>query len=432
MLGAVQLVVGALSVLVFASMLASWRSSATNGSSRGLPYIVLLAVGGALADSRFAPDPVYIQAAVAILFAYTVVALLLSRTTEKFGPSIGAIWPLMLTWGWLLAVDTVLGRLSGDTRIAGRILAGVVLFLGVTLVRWSGVSLRTFAMAASMTVALIGVSVALIPDPWRACDRFKCGTFGSLLTGPFVSENFLGILAAWACALAILALQGAVRLTTVSLAVVLLLATGSRSSAYAVAAIMIGYWVLRRFSRHLVVEHRDGGRFRLSAWLSIATVGTGISFALVLLFTANVNTLSNRGAIWTSAIRVLRGNFLVGLGLDRWEPLTQLGYLPEHFPHNGYLLIIFSGGFVGLTLFAAVLWSLLSGRMTTRRAPLVRLCLLSLFMTISLTEVVWNPLTVDGLTWVILCLFVPVDATIPGPSASTASEQAVGVHPGLG
>ncbi len=77
--------------------------------------------------------------------------------------------------------------------------------------------------------------------------------------------------------------------------------------------------------------------------------------ALTLLFTATPSTLSNRGNIWTSALAALEGQYAFGLGLDRWEPLTQLGYLPEHFPHNGYLLILFSGGVVALLLFFAFL-----------------------------------------------------------------------------
>ncbi len=94
---------------------------------------------------------------------------------------------------------------------------------------------------------------------------------------------------------------------------------------------------------------------------------------------------------------VLEGEWTVGVGLSRWEELQLVGLLPSHFAHSQILLMLFSGGVVGLALFTWLMAELL--RVTSVQQ--IRHAAPTLAVLISgLTEAVWNPLTIDGLTWV--------------------------------
>ena len=93
-----------------------------------------------------------------------------------------------------------------------------------------------------------------------------------------------------------------------------------------------------------------------------------------------------------------------GLGIDQWDPLTLADVIPAHFPHSEYLLLLFSGGYVALLLFLAFIWSSLVHPHADPEGVIARLLLVTTFLALGLTEVSWNPLTVDGLSWTVLAL----------------------------
>jgi O-antigen ligase len=119
------------------------------------------------------------------------------------------------------------------------------------------------------------------------------------------------------------------------------------------------------------------------------------------MYTATRTTLSIRGNIWKTARDYMDERFFTGVGISKWYLLRDAGEAPYHFFHAGYVLVIFSGGLIGLTLWGLWVTALLSGRVNdgkafTAKAPII------LFLLYSLTEVVWNPLSVDGLSWILL------------------------------
>jgi O-antigen ligase len=80
-----------------------------------------------------------------------------------------------------------------------------------------------------------------------------------------------------------------------------------------------------------------------------------------------------------------------------------IGQSPQHYFHSSYALVLFGGGLVGLALLTC--WSYLvlrgvagDGRAVTAVAPTV------LLLVYGLTEVVWNPVAFDGLSWMFVAV----------------------------
>jgi hypothetical protein len=253
-----------------------------------------------------------------------------------------------------------------------------------------------------VTLSLVGLSLPLLTETWVECSPFKCNLLGGLLRGPFSSENELGMLSAWVAILALVGLRGSTRWLSYTLAMAMLVASGSRTSLYFTVAVSVAFFVRHVIWRHLIVA--NGTKFELRRGVASSVVLIFAGVALALLYTAGPHTLSNRGDIWSRALDALRGHLVLGLGLDRWEPLTLEDVLPAHFPHSEYLLLLFSGGYVALALFLAFVWSTLVRPHAHPEDVLARLLLVVMFLSLSLTEVTWNPLTVDSLSWSVLVL----------------------------
>jgi hypothetical protein len=383
----------------------------------GLVVVGILVAGGVFGDSTFSPEGVVVQAGVALAFLYAAAVLFLTRRRAEMRPAPRGWQLLLAVWVWLLAVDLAHGAVQGLTATTGRFLSGIVLFTGVYLLRWRGISIRTIAITVIYTFAVASITVIVAINPWRGCDQFKCGALGALLTGPFASENYFGILAAWSCLFGLTLFTGTLRWLTVALGALVLIATGARTSMIALLAAVVMYVAAMRFRDNLMTRKMD--QTRLCRPLVLIAIGLTFGVALWLLFTATPETLSNRGNVWVSALAALRGSFTFGLGLDRWEPLTQLGVLPEHFPHNGYLLLLFSGGSIALVLFGVLMTTLL-GRHEGARDAVARLAFAELFLLTSITEVVWNPLAVDGFTWIVLALMA---SSLGGPVLQERSRM---------
>ena len=139
---------------------------------------------------------------------------------------------------------------------------------------------------------------------------------------------------------------------------------------------------------------------------------------VLLLFSANRSTFSNRGNVWLDAVAQLRGNMDLGLGLDRWYTLQKLGALPQHFPHSQYLLLLFSGGWLAFGLHSLLMasWVRLG---STHPGGAWRIALIFAYATTGLTEVIWNPLTIDGLTW------ITVGITVASPGGEKHIRQLI-------
>jgi hypothetical protein len=199
--------------------------------------------------------------------------------------------------------------------------------------------------------------------------------------------------------LAVTALRGTARLLATSLAVVVVYATGSRTSLFIL--IVCAALLLCSSARGRLAPARRSP----SSWLPAVLAAAGsVGLGFFLLFSAGAGSFSRRGAIWMQGLAALHGRALSGAGADRWEVLRAAGLVPDHFTHSVYLLVFFAGGLVGVALFG--LWAavVLHGAARHSRAPIADMTLGIAFLGIGLTEVVWNPLSFDSLSWAAIAL----------------------------
>lgn len=231
---------------------------------------------------------------------------------------------------------------------------------------------------------------------WRSCDIFKCGPAGAIYTGGFASENYLGQVAALSLLLTVtFALR--LRLSLVGLPLAVLAASNSRTALAATAVAVLVGSLAYLYAR--AVRHRSGS----VAW-TIALGGTLGS--VLVLFSATPADFSNRGAVWLQALVSMEERWLFGRGLDAWAVLQSQGELAQHFMHSQALFVGFSGGLMGLVLYATLL---AVGMNTALHAPApmyaLAVALGVLLVGLGVLEVVWNPLAVDGQTLLILPFF---------------------------
>ena len=268
---------------------------ASPGSDLGGNAVVFgIVLGGVIADTGLSPNKAWVQAATCGVAFGLIAALLLFRSTRRTAVDARTRWLLLATWAWTYAVDLAMSPPSSKTELLGRSVSGVFLVVLVGFIAWSGVSLRSFALATAVVLSLVGLSLPLLAHAWSECSPFKCGVLGVLLKGPYPSENDLGMLAAWVAALALVGLRGSQRWLSYALALAVLVASDSRTSLYITLVLSAAYLARGVFWRHLVVA--DGTRFALRRGVASVVVVVFAGVALTLLYTAGPHTLSNRGA----------------------------------------------------------------------------------------------------------------------------------------
>lgn len=329
------------------------------------------------------------------------------------------VWLPVILVGWLFATNVAQNFAAVGTSSLLRVVAVGFWVLFAVYLKVAAVDLRSIAKAAAALMAVIGLAIGLIGDPWRACDQFKCGLYGALLRGPFASENLLGMLAALTLLLMIASRRsGPWRWTTLVTAVVVMSGTTSRTSTIAVLS-AVGFWVAAS-------PKVWRGTRAVNAAYAVAVLGAQAASAYLIL-TAELSTLSNRGRIWTYAREAIDGFTLTGLGVDRWPVLQAAGALPPLYPHNQLLMVFFGGGAVAVALYVALLLSPLRAATepTTRRFVMAYGVYLSV---LGIAEVVWNPLAID----VQLAVLVPFFAyalSRPVPAATERALDAASARP---
>lgn len=327
-------------------------------------------------------------------------------------PSLMPISLAIALWGWLFLVDFALAPLTVRTLSAYCVAFSVPALMLV---------FRSFGGLPHPSVALVGTAYligavlvgALVGNEWRDCDVFKCNAIGGLYRGPFPSENYLAIIAVFTL-VSWLAVKTPMsgRIAGVLFSIAVVLATGSRSALVAIFVALVWCVMAGAFMK------RDSCRkWHLPVPLASLTVALVSLLSVNLISDARNDTFSNRGSIWIRAYEaVLQGNPLVGLGLSDWGRLQAVGFIPEHFAHSGYLIILFSGGVVGLVLFGLTLAALLARTQGGTRwgsawgsGPVI------VFLVYSLSEVIWNPLALDSFSFVVIGLFAETALCI-GPA----------------
>lgn len=304
---------------------------------------------------------------------------------------------------WCFAVDSLVGfGLYGGSR-AMAYAAAAVLFLAIGLM--SGrVALDTRALTY---VGLFVLSVLTMPtyiagaSVWRPCvigELEKCSIAGALYKSFYGSENLIAILASFTFVACLCSMRRRQLVLVGSFCLLIIVATGSRTSLLGIGAACAwlgGGILLERRRRYARVPAS------LALAMSLASVGA----AIYLIWTARPSTLSNRGRIWIAVREYISDSAITGVGVSKWYFLRDVGDSPQHYFHSSYVAILFSGGFVALTAWA--IWSMAllraavrDGRAFSAKAPVV------LLLIYSLTEVMWNPISVDGLSWIFVAVML--------------------------
>lgn len=331
---------------------------------------------------------------------------------------------MLLLWLWLFSVDMAANDLSWG-RVGAYVAAAIIPILCWLFALTSG--LRNWSVASICTSYLALSNFIALTDPggaWRQCDEFKCNQLGALYKGPFVSENFMAVLSAFAL-VEWLTVERSVtsRRTGLVLCGAMLFASGSRGSLIGVAAAVI--WGVAVQAR----GRASGRHRRIPFALSLATALGVSAVAYHLIANATYDQFSNRGNVWIQAFSHVReGHLLYGLGLSSWGDLQAAGELPAHFAHSQYLILLFAGGIVALLLFVGVFSVALSRpsmpeaiRGGWSGAPIVFL------LVAGLVEVIWNPASWDAFSFMIIGVFAQTFVAVP---RQTEPEQQTGNNSG--
>ncbi|WFE44681.1 O-antigen ligase family protein [Verrucosispora sp. WMMD1129] len=320
---------------------------------------------------------------------------------------------------WCVGVDAFTGDGVYGSRLPAYA-AAALLLLAVWLAAGAArVSLGATAYTGLAVLSLLTIPTVLYERSWRACTSGqleKCSLAGGLFKSFYESENYIALITSFTLVAIVCALRGAERLATAAFCVLVIVATGSRTSYLALVA--VGVWVVGAL---LIERRRQYSQIHLA--LCAGLVAAAAATAAYLTWSASRTTLSNRGNIWIHAREHIAGTEITGVGVSKWYLLRDLGEAPHHFFHSGYVLAIFSGGFVALALWGLVLVTLLrapivDGRVLSAKAPV------ALFVIYSFTEVVWNPLSVDGLTWIFALMVLTTSALTPTDANGRAMESA--------
>mgnify|MGYP001175520249 CR=1 FL=1 len=366
--------------------------------------LIALIGGGLLGDTTFLSGSAPFKLAYSGLF----IALLFGTVALRSDPvrrhvSVAPILLLLALWGYLFLVNVYQNSGLGTAVLFTRLVPGIIWVMVLVLWRHTPITRQLLATVSSACLALPGMLTLVARDPWRACDAFKCGVFGGMLTGPYTSENYVAQQVVIVTALSLVAYGIRASLPVLVLGTVWLLATESRTSQYAFIAglgVMIVFTLLRKAVVLPTMSRPGALRWLIASVSPLAFIALGVNFAL----TAEPTDFSNRGLIWIRSLRYIEESRIIGQGIDRWPQLQQLGLLSEHYPHSLYVFVLFSGGVVGLVLL--FLWlrqSLVTGMAQDGRLrPVMMIGVV--FMTLALLEVVWNPLAVDGTSWFPLTL----------------------------
>jgi len=397
-----------------------WRSRQGNRPSQAQLALLILVAGGLAADTAaLNPNPYFRLAVVTAFMGVFAVRLgwrnPVSVTRFRLGAAILALW------GWLFVVD-ILGGSIGPGEAAAPLTAFSVMALCAFATSPSGIDTRLVARTVLMVIAVIAVLGPVTSTAWRSCDQFKCSLAGALFMGPFPSENELGIQALFVLAWALIGLRGLVRQAAILMSLLLFAVTDARTSLLAGAICVTAYVCLRPGGQGIT---RRGARigFPGAAVFGVGSVVTG--FLLVEL--SGPQTFSNRGGIWTQARALFAQHPLRGLGLHQWFVLQGVGLLPQHFAHSQYLLLMFAGGLVALSLYAVILGSALQHLVNRPKSRLPDAIPVIALAVIGLTEVAWNPLTFDGSTWPILAILL----VAPRIQVRRGARAATGPPPSL-
>jgi hypothetical protein len=388
----------------------------------GVLTMMLLVVGGVAYEAGWLGSSRDFQAIGFLAIAALALGLMVRRSATRESTR---LVPLLFVPAGISTcmffVNALASNGSSSLDVFARLAPCLLWLLVGVLLSLSRVQVETLQAALGVALALSFVLLPFSSGPWRACDQFKCGAFDAIFVGAFRSENYLGQLACLFVLLSVTRPGWKRRLPDILFGGTVLLATESRTSQL---ALLVSFGFALLVSR---VSDR-ATRTRLCEALVLLIVALG----LVLLFNASNDWFSNRGRIWNMALAALGPNWATGLGLDTWEQLQAVGALPPLFPHSVYLLLLFGGGLGALLLFAGTLLACAHRVGSTRSDTFTGLSLVVFVAFVGITEVAWNPLTLDGHSFMLVLVLITATrlsaVEAPGSSRRAALRRARGGH----
>lgn len=401
------------------------QSLAQASDMPGVLAVTTLILGGLLYEANILPRGQLVQFALFAIIG-AAVGLAALRSARSHDGSFLLRLPVFLP-ALISAVMFLINAFSNPElpleQLLGRLLAVAILILAGL-----GASVFNLRMDSVLHVITISILSMLVISPftgniWRPCDIFKCGPFGAIYTGPFGSENALAIFCCVGILCVVATWSGKRSLLSVFALALTLYATESRTSQLALAGAIVS-WLLSAAWRKALPGPGTLKAQRV-VFSAAALMISATSFYLIL--NAEPSSFSNRGNIWIRGLSALGSHWWSGLGLDRWTYLQSAGVLPLLFPHNENLLLLFGGGLLSVLILCYLLInSISSGSRYSERIGFA--AAYAVFLSIlGITEEYWNPIALDGHTFLVLPLIFLVarktyvrDESVPHSSLSQA------------
>ncbi|MGK0716094.1 hypothetical protein ACR5KS_08530 [Leucobacter sp. W1153] len=386
-------------IIILPKIVAYLRDSNTRWTAAGLLFFC---AGAILGNTEALSDATSFKLLYALVLVVTLISPLFSRKHARMGslssPSIAMI---LLLWSWLVGVNIALNSgMVSDAALLVRLSPGLIWLALLASHAVSPIDRRMLSVMMTFAVTIPGLLVPFSAEQWRACDLTKCGVFDGMLTGWYSSENFMGLQVVLVTVLHLVSFGLKRSLYLLPLTLLWLLATESRTAQAALLAAALVMCIAWLGGVFLGRPQRNGRGFSKQ----ILTVTVPLLFfmiAIYLVVTSERNDFSGRGWVWGNALELLRGHEVVGLGLDAWAIHQATGALPPHLgAHSVFLFLGFSGGIVALALLFLLIRQTLAASLhhEGRLAPMLAFTVA--FLVLGLQEVVWNPASIDGMSWI--------------------------------
>ncbi|WP_230598361.1 O-antigen ligase family protein [Rhodococcoides fascians] len=259
-----------------------------------------------------------------------------------------------------------------------------------------------------------GFTAVVNPDSVLQSCTVKCSLSGFLYSGAASHGNSLGLILAVALPFVWLAFNGRVRLVLVGYLLINLGLTGSRSSIIAGLVALAVLIITRPGIRDAVVRGRS-----VSVGVLAAVVAACVSLVLPWLVT-DPDFATGRGRLWNLAQGLSTKNLFFGQGSTSWfreYSAGSFGRAAAYSSHNQWVEVTLFLGFVGVILFAAIVWFLL---VPSKNRLLVAPILVAIF-ALGVTERPIALALVDLMSWALFALFM-----ISNCESGIAGHQAKG------
>ncbi len=239
---------------------------------------------------------------------------------------------------------------------------------------------------------------------WAPCQPGKCTELGRLYKAGFPTENAAALIAGFVIILALGSTPGWYRRLALATGSLVLYASGGRTGIFGLLGAGLVAWILALSSSATRTANGVPIRKIRSAAAYVGSIATGYAAILVAAHSSNTD-FSNRGRIWRAALSLVPSASILGRRVSDWGLLRGQDLLPDHSAHSIYVHVFFGGGLVALLLLGLFIGSLYD-RVRGRAVLDVWYAALpvAFFMLAGLTEVVWNPATLDSLAIILLPL----------------------------